>query len=123
LILVQALTNNSLYEEGKLFQNQNVLIRFDLNAEWYYSSGTGTDIKLLQGRITWMKDERGNEANFDFLDFPEKDINGTPITLYKYDNNLKSIFSSNSYNNKITMDEDDFLSTKVRNVNTFSTTL
>jgi hypothetical protein len=55
------------------------------------------------GRITLMRDENGNEANFDFLDYFDCDNN--ELTLL-YDRAIvggKTIFPPQSYNNKLTV--------------------
>ena len=100
-ILVRALTENSLYEEALLYNNQQVTLHYD----WEFSENINTvagDSTSTRGRITWMRDHKGNEANFDFLDYT--DGNGNPLTtLHTIENSSedKSIFPTNSYNNKL----------------------
>jgi hypothetical protein len=55
------------------------------------------------GRITFMRDENGNEANFDFLDYFDSNSNELTL-LYKRDIGIgKTIFPPQSYNNKLTV--------------------
>jgi hypothetical protein len=58
-----------------------------------------------RGRITWMRDSNGNEANFDFLDYTDSE--GKPLTTLHYQNDNtdfnKSIFPRYSSNNKLTV--------------------
>jgi hypothetical protein len=95
-ILVRALTESTLYKEGKLFQNQSVLINYDPFYKETILQQDGTEV-TTKGRITWMKDSNNNEANFDFLDYTYS--NGDPITTL----HNGSIFPENSYNNKLTI--------------------
>lgn len=97
-ILVRALNENSLYEEALLYNNQQVTIHYD----WEFSENINTvtgDITYARGRITWMRDHKGNEANFDFLDYT--DGSGNPLTTLHSSVGDKSIFPKNSYNNKL----------------------
>lgn len=100
-ILIRALTNNSFYKEGLLFSDQRVSIQYDPN----YRELIQFDNKSVKamGRITFMRDENGNEANFDFLDY--FDHNGNALTvLYNRDIGIgKTIFPPQSYNNKLTV--------------------
>jgi hypothetical protein len=50
-----------------------------------------------------MRDENGNEANFDFLDY--YDYNDADLTLLYDRSNItgKTIFPPQSYNNKLTV--------------------
>lgn len=109
-ILIKASSSESLYEEGCLFNDRRILIHYDpfyndavsiLNSS---GQSTGTSVKA-RGKITWMKDVRGNEANFDFLDY-EDYLNKPLTTLHAYAENSsigKTIFPANSYNNKLTV--------------------
>lgn len=124
-ILVRALTGNSLYQEGYLYQNQSILIKYNPNyvfpinvllqddsvseettpEESEESSDPDLGVVNAKGYITWMKDEYGNEASFDFLDYCGYD-NVALTTLHKYninDQNTLSVFPTGSYNNKITV--------------------
>ena len=97
-ILVKALTSNSLYKEGCLFENQNIKIHYDVT----YQNNIVIDITTVisaRGKITWMKDENNNEANFDFLDYTWYD--GEALTTL----HNGSIFPENSYNNKIIIND------------------
>lgn len=100
-ILIRAITNNSFYNEGLLFQDQRITIQYDPN----YKEVFQTDIKSFttRGRITLMRDENGNEANFDFLDYC--DCNDNELTVLYNRNNIdgKTIFPPQSYNNKLTV--------------------
>lgn len=100
-ILIRALTNNSFYKEGLLFSDQRVAIQYDPN----YKEIIKFNDKSFKatGRITLMRDENGNEANFDFLDY--FDCDDTELTLL-YDRAVvegKTIFPPQSYNNKLTV--------------------
>lgn len=101
-ILVQALTTNSLYEEGKLFIDQEVSIKYDITyTESVKNLADESELIPSRGKIVWMKDRWGNEANFDFLDY--YDCEGNPLTtLHTTIKGYSSIFPNNSYNNKIT---------------------
>lgn len=100
-ILIRAITKNSFYKEGLLFEDQRITIQYDPN----YTEIFWTDIKSFQarGRITFMRDENGNEANFDFLDY--YDCNDKELTLLYDRSNItgKTIFPPQSYNNKLTV--------------------
>lgn len=100
-ILIRALTNNSFYKDGLLFSDQRVSIQYDPN----YKEVIQFNDKSFNamGRITLMRDENGNEANFDFLDY--FDCDDTELTLL-YDRAIvggKTIFPPQSYNNKLTV--------------------
>ena len=98
-ILIRALTNNSFYKEGLLFSDQRVSIQYDVNYKELVRSGDRSF--KARGRITLMRDENGNEANFDFLDY--FDCNNNELTLL-YDRDVvggKTIFPPQSYNNKL----------------------
>lgn len=107
-ILIRALSNSTLYDEGQLFEDIRTTIHYD---PFYQdeivlldSSGNPTDSRLLaKGRITWMKDAYNNEANFDFMDY--EDAFGNPLTtLHISDRNVRpSIFPTNSHDNKLTV--------------------
>lgn len=62
-------------------------------------------VTKARGRITWMRDSNGNEANFDFLDYTDSE--GKPLTTLHYQNDNtgfnKSIFPRYSSNNKLTI--------------------
>ena len=96
-ILVRALTSNSLYKEGCLFKNQNIKIHYDITYQDHINLINSTTEMTIsaRGKITWMKDENNNEANFDFLDYTGH--NGEALTTL----HNGSIFPENSYNNKI----------------------
>lgn len=100
-ILIRAITNNAFYNEGLLFQDQRITIQYDPN----YKEVFQTDIKSFttRGRITFMRDEKGNEANFDFLDYC--DCNDNELTVLYNRSNIdgKTIFPPQSYNNKLTV--------------------
>lgn len=93
-ILVRALSQNSLYEDGFLFSNHKIRIKYDSSYKETinYTDGSTATAK---GKITWMKDQFNNEATFDFLDYT--DINQNPLTVL----HEGSIFPKNSYNNKL----------------------
>ena len=123
-LLLRALTFNSFYEYGYLYDNQDVIIKYDYSYQipilYIYGNETTTicpecgsemtdgscvncgyqltnsEIITTKGKITWMKDQYGNEANFDFLDYIDSDNS----TRY-YNYNMPSIFPPNSTNNKI----------------------
>lgn len=109
-LLVKALSNNSLYKEGFLFNNRAISIHYDPTyQESVYqtyvdenSSGQARTVKA-RGRITWMRDTNNNEANFDFLDYT--DVKGGKLaTLYTLvGSSDMSIFPTGSYNNKLTV--------------------
>lgn len=121
-ILVRALTTSTFYKEGLLFKDRRVTIQYDpfylqdqdqdqyIYQEVPIKSESPDNATLMQlvkakGRITWMRDNNGNEANFDFLDYT--DCNNEPLTtLHKsteHDSLDKSIFPKYSYNNKLTV--------------------
>lgn len=98
-ILIRALTTNSFYKEGMLFSDQRVSIQYDHT----YKEIIHFKDKFFKakGRITLMRDENGNEANFDFLDYT--DYNDVELTLLYDRKNItgKTIFPPQSYNNKL----------------------
>lgn len=113
-ILVKALNGNTLYNEGLLFEDQSITIKYDLHFEEVLiqrpDNQDETEV-YARGRIYWMKDACNNEANFDFLDYV--DCYGNPIaTQHSYSENssLKSIFPTGSYNNKLTAYDLPYLS-------------
>lgn len=110
-IMVRAATSNSFYTEGYLYDDRRILIHYDPT---YIESILCSDgsWNTTRGKITWMKDVNGNEANFDFLDY--EDHEGKPLATLHYtisnikedgsfDISAKSIFPVNSSNNKITV--------------------
>lgn len=116
-ILIRALSNCTFYEEGELFKDRRVKIHYDYTYNQLITqirqstevAGGSASIEEVnvnaRGRITWMKDAYGNEANFDFLDYT--DANGIEIAkLHKSiedpDYLDKSIFPKFSYNNILT---------------------
>ena len=124
-ILVRALTGSSFYKEGQLFKDRRVSIQYDYSYNepvkvLVQNQGTEQESQpeeaieeeqtpvveiKARGRITWMKDNNGNEANFDFLDYT--DYKGNPLTvLHASDEDLTldaSVFPRASYNNKFTV--------------------
>lgn len=105
-ILIKALTSSTFYSEGQLFKDQRVIIKYDpsyMENVQILSDSEGT--VTARGRITWMKDSQGNEANFDFLDY--YDYEGNPLTTLhqsaESDELDASVFPKGSYNNKITI--------------------
>lgn len=120
-ILVRALNENTLYEKGYLFSNHNIEIKYDplyqekIKQTKIENDGTSEEVITTRGRIVWMKDQFGNEANFDFLDYT--DSNGVELTTLHFQddfdttdeillqelktNSVKSIFPKHSYNNKL----------------------
>ena len=100
-ILIRAITDHSFYNEGLLFQDQRITIHYDPNYQEMFQTEFGPF--KAQGRITFMKDENGNEANFDFLDYC--DCNDNELTLLYDRSNIdgKTIFPPQSYNNKLTV--------------------
>ena len=107
-LLVKALSNNSLYKEGFLFNNRSIKIQYDpeyqeLISQSYVTEDLtkGTRSVNARGRIIWMQDNNNNEANFDFLDYTN--AKGIPLApLYDVENFTdKSIFPTGSYNNKL----------------------
>lgn len=102
-ILVQARNESSLRKEGHLFNDQTVIINYD--AFYRESINQSEDATVsARGRITWMKDGDGNEANFDFLDYTDYKEEAL-ATLHSRENASldKSIFPKGSYNNKLTV--------------------
>lgn len=103
-ILIRALTNSTTYPKGYLFEDQRVSICYDPN---YNENITQTTLNQsvvniqAKGKITWMCDWNNNEASFDFLDYYDVDGNAL-TTLHDIQNSeLKSIFPTKSYNNKL----------------------
>lgn len=92
-----------MYEEGKLYNNRSISIKYDPTYVDLVGVTEDGVNKTAKGRITWMRDSKGNEANFDFLDY--YDSSETPLTtLHDFGDSIhKSIFPSNSYNNKVTL--------------------
>lgn len=109
-ILVRALTSGTFYVEGSLFKDRRVAIHFDptyqKSIKGIIKNSKTTEFEeslTTRGLITWMRDNNGNEANFDFLDYANHE-NKTIVTLHKSieDASLDdSIFPKNSVNNKI----------------------
>ena len=98
-ILIQAETNNTIYQNGYLYEDKNIKIRYDINFQDVINDISGNEI-TARGKIIWMKDEFNNEANFDFLDYT--DYNNQPLTnLYTNSRGYDSIFPVNSSNNKV----------------------
>lgn len=117
-ILIRALTTNSFYPEGELFDDRRIKIRYDITfnskiiQEKEITEELISDIATeeqyntisAKGKIIWMKDINNNEANFDFLDY--YDSENQPLTtlhptLYTISSIAKSIFPRLSYNNKL----------------------
>ncbi len=101
-ILVRALTNNTLYPEGELFDDRRIKLKYDYT--FNESIKAEAETFNAKGRIIWMKDINNNEANFDFLDY--FDSKNQPLTtlhptLYSTSSIEKSIFPRSSYNNKL----------------------
>lgn len=97
-LLIRALDESNLYETGYLFQNHKICIKYDYNYQESIKQiqTDGSEITVTtKGKITWMKDQYGNEATFDFLDYT--DCNDNPLTIL----HEGSIFPKNSYNNKL----------------------
>ena len=105
-ILVQALTTSSLYERGYLFNDRRIEIKYDIAYQEsikQISTNGSESIINARGRITWMKDQYNNEANFDFLDYTSA-FDEELSTLHQQSDDTihhKSIFPKNSYNNKL----------------------
>lgn len=113
-ILIRALDNKNLYKKGFLFKNHKVEIHYDPTYQEIITQRnnldgvnvTESDV-ITRGRITWMKDEHNNEANFDFLDYTDAEGNElTTLHFHELDINQdksydKSIFPTLSYNNKL----------------------
>ena len=109
-ILVRSLTTKTFYEEGQLFKDRRVTIKYDPDytpvITCVNNLGNATDTTVYaRGRITWMKDANNNEANFDFLDYTDAFKN--PLTTLhdstESDELDSSIFPKGSYNNKLTV--------------------
>ena len=109
-ILVRALTASSIYDKGYLFKDHRIEIKYNPYYQEHIEQTSETDEGLVtqtitaRGRIEWMRDTFNNEANFDFLDYT--DANRKPLTtLHKHPTNPdfdKSIFPTNSHDNKLT---------------------
>ena len=107
-ILVRALNESSLYKKGYLFKDHRIEIQYDPDYQesikQRQADGTEQAIET-RGRITWMKDQYNNEANFDFLDYTN--ASEEELTTLHYpsgdETQDKSIFPKNSYNNKLTI--------------------
>lgn len=105
-LLVRALTSSTFYTEGQLFKDQRVAIHYDINyRENFKLSADSETSYTTKGRITWMKDSQGNEANFDFLDYTShEDVSFCTLHNSIEDLSLDaSIFPKGSYNNKLTV--------------------
>lgn len=110
-IMIRAFTGNSLYPEGQLYDDRRIVIKYDPN----YVEGIlceDGEWSSTRGKITWMKDINGNEANFDFLDYSDHQDQPLATLHYvvsniqedsSYEVSAKSIFPVNSYNNKLTV--------------------
>lgn len=100
-ILVQALTGNTFYEQGKLYKDRTVSLNFDITYIEPIDQYIGETIQTVKtkGKITWMKDRYNNEANFDFLDYYDAD--NQPLTTLHNNGIHNSIFPVNSYNNTL----------------------
>ena len=97
-LLIRALDESNLYETGYLFQNHKICIKYNPNYQESINQiqTDGSEITVTtKGQITWMKDQYGNEATFDFLDYT--DCNDNPLTIL----HEGSIFPKDSYNNKL----------------------
>lgn len=118
-ILIRALTTDTFYETGELFEDRRVKIKYDstyqvaINQFVQEIVGYDADQKPIyeeseveiktRGRITWMCDENGNEANFDFLDYTDVEKKDLTILYDRVGIKGKTIFPTNSYNNKLTI--------------------
>ena len=104
-ILVRALTESSLYEDGFLFKNHKIRIKYDISFqdEITIQKEDGSELKnKARGKITWMKDLRNNnEANFDFLDYFDHEGKELATLHYPFGSELddKSIFPKHSHDN------------------------
>ena len=98
-ILIQAETTNAIYQNGYLYKDRNIKIKYDITFQNIIND-ISKNKKTARGRIIWMQDEFNNEANFDFLDYTDYDFQ--PLTnLYTNVSGYNSIFPVNSSNNKI----------------------
>lgn len=120
-ILIRALTNDTFYETGELFEDRRVKIKYDPTYQVAVNQfvqdivGYDADQKPIykefeveiktRGLITWMCDENGNEANFDFLDYTDVEKKDLTILYDRVGIKGKTIFPPNSYNNKLTVYE------------------
>ena len=110
-ILVRALTESSLYPEGKLFNDQRVVITYDP----YYKQkiqiiteepSENTVTIEAKGRITKMIDARNNSANFDFLNYDTDEDESIVLHISQDSPNLDaSIFPIGSYNNTLIVND------------------
>lgn len=105
-ILVRALNEQSLYKKGYLFKDHRIEIQYDPDYQESIKQQKvdGTEQVIdTRGRITWMKDQYNNEANFDFLDYTSASEEELTILHYPSGDETqdKSIFPKNSYNNKL----------------------
>ena len=99
-ILIQAETNNTIYQNGYLYKDRNIKIKYDITFQNIINDIQENKKITARGKIIWMKDEFNNEANFDFLDYT--DYNNQPLTkLYTNSRGYNSIFPINSSNNKV----------------------
>lgn len=108
-ILVRALTSSSLYPEGKLYNDQRIIISYDPQyVKDVKVEASGSDISLVKtkGCITKMTDAYNNSANFDFLDYGTEEDPGIVLHTSQEDANLdSSVFPIGSYNNTITIND------------------
>lgn len=103
-LLLQAASNSTLCKQGYLWENQNIVIHYDVNFVEFINVLDTTTIVTSRGKIVWMKDIlTGNEANFDFLDYTDCDRNEL-TTLHLTDSGY-SVFPEGSYNNKLIVSE------------------
>ena len=114
-ILVRAVSGNALYQEGCLFDDRRIIIHYDPTYTEKINCVNGF-IEPARGKIVWMKDVDGNEANFDFLDY--LDSSNKPLATLHYETitynkgtadefvkvvGFQSVFPRNSKNNKLTV--------------------
>ena len=99
-ILIQAETNNTIYQNGYLYEDRNIKIKYDITFQNIINDIYENRKITTRGKIIWMQDEFNNEANFDFLDYT--DYNNQPLTkLHTNSRGYNSIFPVNSSNNKV----------------------
>lgn len=68
-ITLTAETNNSFEEYGYFCDNEEWIIKYDLNFCYFVNAYMSQDMLIknyTKGRITYLRDEFGNEANYDF---------------------------------------------------------
>lgn len=69
-VTVTAASTDTLEEYGYYCDNENWIIKYNINFHYYVYSTIGSqnevNIFYTKGRITYLKDEFGNIANFDF---------------------------------------------------------